>query len=71
MRTLRSGDAGWAVTLQPDQLGPFILGQPTGPGRLVRENDGAWQGVSFDPTQFREMIRRATVAVDLRSGRPH
>jgi hypothetical protein len=37
-------------------------------GQLLRVNDGPWQRVSYDPTQFREMIRRTTVTVHLPAG---
>ena len=37
-------------------------------GQLLRVNSGPWQPVSFDPTQFREMIRQTTVLVDLPAG---
>ncbi len=37
-------------------------------GQLLRVNGGPWQPVSFDPTQFREMIRQTSVLVDLPAG---
>jgi hypothetical protein len=37
-------------------------------GQLLRVNDGPAQPVSFDPTQFREMIRQTSVVVDLPAG---
>jgi hypothetical protein len=37
-------------------------------GQLLRVGDGPWQPVSFDPTQFREMIRQTAVTVDLPAG---
>ncbi|GIE95302.1 hypothetical protein Ari01nite_27670 [Paractinoplanes rishiriensis] len=37
-------------------------------GQLVRVNDGPWQPVSYEPTQFRQMIRQTTVQVDLPAG---
>jgi hypothetical protein len=35
---------------------------------LLRVNDGQWQQVAYDPTQFRELIRQTTVLVDLPAG---
>jgi hypothetical protein len=37
-------------------------------GQILRVNDGPWQLVSYDPTQFREMIRQTTVRVQLPAG---
>jgi hypothetical protein len=37
-------------------------------GQMLRVGDGAWQPVSYEPTQFREMIRQTTVQVDLPAG---
>lgn len=37
-------------------------------GHLLRVGDGAWQEVTYQPTQFREMIRRTTVTVELPAG---
>jgi Concanavalin A-like lectin/glucanases superfamily len=37
-------------------------------GQLVRVGDGAWQPVSYDPTQFRELIRQTSVTLDLPAG---
>ena len=37
-------------------------------GQILRVNDGPWQVVSYDPTQFREMIRQTTVTVRLPAG---
>ena len=37
-------------------------------GQILRVNDGPWQLVSYDPTQFREMIRQTTVTVRLPAG---
>ncbi|MEV6846139.1 LamG-like jellyroll fold domain-containing protein [Actinoplanes sp. NPDC051411] len=37
-------------------------------GQLVRVGDGPWQQISFDPTQFRELIRQTTVTVNLPAG---
>ena len=36
--------------------------------QILRINDGPWQLVSYDPTQFREMIRQTTVTVHLPAG---
>ena len=37
-------------------------------GHLLRVDDGPWQQVWYDPTQFRQMIRQTTVVVDLPAG---
>ncbi len=37
-------------------------------GQILRVDSGPWQLVSYDPTQFREMIRQTTVAVQLPAG---
>lgn len=37
-------------------------------GHLLRVNDGPWQQVSYDPTQFRQMIRQTAAVVDLPAG---
>jgi hypothetical protein len=37
-------------------------------GHLLRVNDGPWQQVWYDPTQFREMIRQTSVVVRLPAG---
>ncbi|MEN3358659.1 MAG: hypothetical protein V7637_2641 [Mycobacteriales bacterium] len=37
-------------------------------GQLLRVNDGPWQQVWYDPTQFREMIRQTAVVVRLPAG---
>jgi len=37
-------------------------------GHLLRVNDGRWQQVWYDPTQFREMIRQTSVLVRLPAG---
>jgi len=37
-------------------------------GHLLRVNDGAWQRVSYAPTQFREMIRQVVAIVQLPAG---
>jgi hypothetical protein len=37
-------------------------------GQILRVNNGPWQLVSYDPTQFREMIRQTTVTVRLPAG---
>jgi hypothetical protein len=36
--------------------------------QILRINDGPWQRVSYDPTQFREMIRQTTATVELPAG---
>lgn len=37
-------------------------------GQILRVNDGPWRLVSYEPTQFREMIRQTTVVVQLPAG---
>ncbi|WP_246278710.1 LamG-like jellyroll fold domain-containing protein [Phytohabitans rumicis] len=37
-------------------------------GHLLRVDDGPWQPVWYDPTQFRQMIRQTTAVVDLPAG---
>jgi hypothetical protein len=37
-------------------------------GHLLRVDDGPWQQVWYDPTQFREMIRQATAVIRLPAG---
>jgi hypothetical protein len=37
-------------------------------GQILRVNNGPWQLLSYDPTQFREMIRQTTVRVHLPTG---
>jgi Concanavalin A-like lectin/glucanases superfamily/Carbohydrate binding module (family 35) len=37
-------------------------------GHILRVNDGAWQQVTYAPTQFREMIRQTTATVQLPAG---
>jgi len=37
-------------------------------GHVLRVNDGVWQHVVYEPTQFREMIRQTTVSVELPAG---
>lgn len=37
-------------------------------GQLLRVDDGPWQQVWYDPTQFRELIRQTTVLVRLPAG---
>jgi hypothetical protein len=37
-------------------------------GHLLRVDEGPWQQVSYDPTQFRQMIRQTVAIVDLPAG---
>jgi hypothetical protein len=37
-------------------------------GHVLRVDDGPWQQVSYDPTQFRQMIRQTVVVTDLPAG---
>jgi hypothetical protein len=37
-------------------------------GHILRVDDGPWQRVSYDPTQFRQMIRQTVVVADLPAG---
>jgi hypothetical protein len=37
-------------------------------GHILRVDEGAWQEVVYEPTQFREMIRQTTATVELPAG---
>jgi hypothetical protein len=37
-------------------------------GHILRVNDGAWQQITYAPTQFRDMIRQTIAVVELPAG---